>query len=102
MALYAAKDAGRNTCKVWEPLSTDPARSASMRRVLKAGQIVFNAGRSVIDCTVRGLSQVSARLDVLSTANIPEKFKLSIADDGFSRACNITDKRNRTLEVAFI
>lgn len=100
VALYAAKDAGRNTCKAWQaPRYLEGAES--MRRVLKAGQIVFNSGRSVIDCTVRGLCETAARLDVVSTAEIPEIFKLAIAGDGFSRACKITTKENRKLEVSF-
>ena len=99
-ALYAAKDAGRNNCMAWKP-PAGTAGALAMRRVLKAGQIVFNAGRSVIDCTVRGLGTTAARVDVASTAGIPDKFKLSIVDDGFSRACSITSKQNLTLEVAF-
>jgi hypothetical protein len=72
-----------------------------MRRVLKAGQIVFNSGRSVFDCSVRGLSEEAARLDVVSTAGIPKTFKLAIPTDGFSRICNVTAKQERKLEVAF-
>jgi diguanylate cyclase (GGDEF)-like protein len=98
-ALYAAKDAGRNACVTWKsPKTLTPG---GMRRVLKAGQIVFNAGRSTIDCTVRGLGDNAARLDVGSTAGIPDTFKLSIADDKISRLCTIVLKQNLTVEVAF-
>jgi diguanylate cyclase (GGDEF)-like protein len=97
-ALYAAKDAGRNACSVWTPPA---APMPEIRRVLKAGQIVFNAGRSVIDCTVRGLGERAAHLDVVNTAGIPDTFKLAIIADGVSRGCNVTAKRERRLEVAF-
>jgi diguanylate cyclase (GGDEF)-like protein len=97
IALYEAKAGGRNACVAW----ARPADPSNMRRVLKAGQIVFNAGRSVIDCTVRGLCESGARLDVASTAGIPENFKLSIVGDGLSRACNTTAKHKGRLEVAF-
>jgi diguanylate cyclase (GGDEF)-like protein len=100
MALYAAKDGGRNACVTWQAPSY-LANVDAMRRVLKAGQIVFNAGRSTIDCTVRGLCESAARLDVVSTADVPQAFKLAIAGDGFSRACKVTAKDNRRLEVAF-
>lgn len=100
VALYMAKDAGRNVCVAWRaPGYLEGAES--MRRVLKAGQIVFNSGRSVIDCTVRGLCETAARLDVVSTADIPQAFKLAIAGDGLSRACTVITKESRRLEVRF-
>src|SRR6185295_7482168 len=95
MALYDAKAAGRNTCTVWK--APDAFSPGSMRRVLKAGQIVFNAGRSIIDCTVKALGDTAARVEVNSSAGIPDKFKLAISDDGFSRACSVTIKQDRVL-----
>ena len=97
IALYEAKEAGRNACAVWR----NPVDPTIMRRVLKAGQIVFNAGRSTIDCTVRGLSQSGASLEIASTAAVPEAFKLTIGSDGLSRACNMTGKHGRKIEVLF-
>lgn len=97
IALYAAKAAGRNACIAWQH-EADPGR---MRRVLKAGQIVFNSGRSVIDCTVRGLCDGAASLQVVSTDGIPQRFKLAIGTDDFSRICDITMKQQRRLEVTF-
>jgi hypothetical protein len=38
---------------------------------LKAGRIVFNQRRSVLDCTVRNLSSTGACPDVPSTVGIP-------------------------------
>jgi len=98
VALYEAKAAGRNTSVAWRT----PADPTVVRRVLKAGQIAFNAGRSVIDCTVRGFGTSGASLDVVSTASIPDTFKLAIAADGFSHACRITAKSDRRIEVAFV
>jgi diguanylate cyclase (GGDEF)-like protein len=100
-ALYSAKEAGRGTCVAWKP--APGARGIpSLRRVLKAGQIVFNAGRSAIDCTVRALGDAGARLDVISTVGVPDKFKLAIADDGFSRSCRIAARQGATIEVSFV
>jgi diguanylate cyclase (GGDEF)-like protein len=96
-ALYDAKNGGRNRCDAWEVKQAPTLR----RRVLKAGRIAFNSGRSTVDCTIRSLSHTEAGLDVLSTAGIPEAFKLQILADDFSRACRIIEKSDRHIEVAF-
>lgn len=97
-ALYAAKEQGRDRCVV---ATVAEGESGAGRRVLKAGQIVFNAGRSVIDCTVKRLSEQGASLAVMSSAGVPERFKLAIAADGFSRTCEIARKAGGELEVRF-
>ncbi|MDR7040525.1 diguanylate cyclase (GGDEF)-like protein [Methylobacterium sp. BE186] len=99
-ALYLAKDDGRNRCVEWRPATI--AQQGIRRRVLKAGQISFNGGRSAIDCTVRSLSEESASLKIVTSAGIPETFKLLIESDGFSRLCRIEAKADRDLEVAFV
>jgi len=98
-ALYAAKAGGRNRC-VTSPAGNiaDPAFG---RRVLKAGQIVFNSGRSVIDCTVRRLSEQGANIAVISTAGVPERFKLAIEADAFSRFCEVARKAGSEIDVRF-
>jgi diguanylate cyclase (GGDEF)-like protein len=110
-ALYEAKAEGRNRCKEWLPADSAltapatpdvPATASVIRRVLKSGQITFNAGRSTIDCTVRALSDVGASIDVISSAGIPDSFKLQIESDGFSRGCRIISKRDRRIDVQFV
>jgi len=100
LAMYSAKNAGRNQAVAW----VDPAPSISpaKRRVFKAGQIVFNAGRSTFDCTVRALSNDEATVEVTSDADVPEQFKLAIAADELSRACRIVSRSERKIEIAFI
>ncbi|MBR0872679.1 sensor domain-containing diguanylate cyclase [Bradyrhizobium tropiciagri] len=99
LAMYGAKQAGRNQALAW----VDPAPSIAptARRVFKAGTISFNAGHSTVNCTVRGLSRDSATIEVISTSGIPEQFKLAIAADALSRACRITAKADNRIEVAF-
>lgn len=97
-ALYAAKATGRNRCVATQPAQGDAGLG---RRVLKAGKIVFNGGQSVMDCTVRRLSERGASLAVISTAGVPERFKLAIESDAFSRLCQITRKAGPELDVAF-
>ena len=98
-ALYKAKSAGRNQCVVWK----DPNLPVNntRRRVLKAGQILFNGRLSTIDCTVRSLSEDGAGLDVISSALVPNKFDLAIKADDFEKACKITSHTERHVEVAF-
>ena len=98
-ALYNAKDAGRNTCMAWKP--TVPVLSGVLRRVLKAGHITFNSGRSTIDCTVRGLSDLGASLAVSSSADVPDRFKLRIPADDFYRLCKVAGKTDTVIEVEF-
>ena len=98
-ALYQAKNAGRNTCMAWQP--AERALSGILRRVFKAGQITFNAGRSTIDCTVRGLSDAGAMLHVSSTADVPDQFKLQISADDIYRLCRVAGKTDKHLEVEF-
>jgi diguanylate cyclase (GGDEF)-like protein len=98
-ALYAAKRNGRNLCAEWQVSGATQAKP--MRRVLKAGQIAFNAGNSVIDCTVRGLGDEGALLNVVSTADVPNKFKLRIGADNMSRFCRVVAKREKLVNVAF-
>ncbi|MCX8253521.1 Diguanylate phosphodiesterase [Beijerinckiaceae bacterium RH AL1] len=98
-AMYQAKNRGRDCCIMWEGEREE--RTGLSRRVLKAGKIVFNLGRSSIDCTVKRMSEGGARLDVESPSSVPREFKLSITADAFSRKCTIVDQRDRQLEVVF-
>lgn len=99
-ALYAAKEAGRNICRAWRPEAGD-GFAGVRRRVLKGAQIAFNGGHSIIDCTVRELSDAGALLHVISTANVPEEFKLGILADQVHRLCKVTARRDTQLEVVF-
>ncbi len=98
-ALYAAKAQGRNRVCGWEP-AVDAA-STIRRRVLKAGRIAFNGGRSSIDCTIRSLSASEAGFDVISSAGVPDRFKLQVGDGSLSRLCHVISKRNTHIEVRF-
>ncbi len=99
-ALYDAKNSGRNMCRTWSP-PVDTITANMRRRVLKAGRISFNFGRSAIDCTVRSLSHDGAGIDVTSTAGVPDMFKLRIDADDLSVPCRVLSKKDRHLEVMF-
>jgi diguanylate cyclase (GGDEF)-like protein len=83
-ALYEAKAGGRNRVAVWRSAPAD--LPVELRRVLKAGQILFNGRSSTIDCTVRWLSDQGAGLDVSAGAGFPKFFYLLIQSDRFREA----------------
>ena len=98
-AMYMSKHSGRNRTSVWNSQGGDQARP--QRRVLKAGQIVFNGRMSTIDCTVRGLGEDGATIDVSNVAGIPQQFVLAIRADRFETKCRIVSQAERRLELAF-
>jgi len=100
-ALYAAKADGRNRSSLWQAAASAPPPPALRRRVLKAGRISFNGGRSTIDCTVRSLSDSEAGLDVVTTADVPDRFKLHILADDVYRGCQVLTRSDSRIEVAF-
>lgn len=97
-ALYEAKATGRNRCIAWRPVET---KNQQLRRVLKGGQILFNGGTSAIDCTVRGLSDTGAGLDVSTSVGVPRNFKLAIKSDHLEKSCRVLSHTERHIEVEF-
>lgn len=98
-ALYEAKATGRNRCVPWRHPPSEP--TTQRRRVLKGGQILFNARTSSMDCTVRSLSEDGAGLDVSSSLGVPRVFDLSIKADHLERSCRIVSQSEKHIEVAF-
>ena len=64
-------------------------RTLQRDRTLLGGKMVFNNGRSTIDCLVRNLSADGACVQVESTAGLPTEVHLAIGKDADLRACNI-------------
>ena len=75
-------------------------RQTQRRSTLKGGRIVFNAGRSTINCTVRNLSASGAKLQVASVVGIPDTFDL-VLDAGARQACRVAWRSLKELGVAF-
>lgn len=75
-------------------------RAAARRTTLKGGRIVFNAGRSTIDCTVRNLSSKGAKLQVASVVGIPETFDL-VLQGGPRQSCRVKWRTLKELGVEF-
>jgi hypothetical protein len=90
---HAAPDAG--------PSAVSENRRVPRQRVLKGGRIVFNNGRSTIDCTVRNLSSGGAKLSVASVFGVPQTFYLVVGTEN-SRACQVVWHGTNELGVEFI
>lgn len=82
------------------PASQTENRLIPRRTTLKGGRIVFNAGRSTIDCTVRNLSSKGAKLQVSSVVGIPDSFDL-VLDGNARQPCRVAWRTLKELGVAF-
>ena len=77
-------------------------RRATIRhRTLKGGKIAINDGFSVIDCTVRNLSETGALLRVVSVVGIPDQFVLIISDTQ-KHNCTVLRRTATDIGVAFL
>lgn len=82
------------------PANETDNRKVQRRKTLKGARIVFNAGRSTIDATVRNLSAKGAKLQVNSVVGIPDTFDLLL--DGHSRQpCTVAWRTLKELGVEF-
>jgi hypothetical protein len=76
------------------------ARLDQRRPTLKGGRIVFNAGRSTINCTVRNLSSKGAKLQVTSVVGIPDTFDL-LLEGAARQPCRVVWRTLKELGVQF-
>jgi hypothetical protein len=76
-------------------------RRVQRTRVLKGAKIITNHRSSVVDCTVRNLTNVGACLHVASTYGIPEAFDLSFEGARASRHCHVIWRTDTQVGVAF-
>ena len=84
---------------MWTAAETDN-RGNQRRKTLKGARIVFNAGRSTINTTVRNLSSKGAKLEVSSVVGIPDTFDLML--EGNSRQpCRVVWRTLKELGVEF-
>lgn len=77
-------------------------RHSERRRTYKGGQIVFNHGRSVIDCTIKNMSRGGAALNVESALGIPNEFILVVSSGNVRKACRVAWKTETLIGVAFL
>jgi diguanylate cyclase (GGDEF)-like protein len=76
-------------------------RAAPRNRTLLGAKIVFNSGRSAIDCTVRNLSDLGACLQVASPLGIPDTFYLIVGHESELRTCRVIWRSKDRIGAAF-
>lgn len=79
----------------------DNKRRARRFRVLKQGKIILPNGMTVIDCTVRDLSETGARLLCGDHGAIPNTFRLVFPYDRTMRETEVIWRRPDQLGVRF-
>lgn len=76
-------------------------RRQQRSRTLKSARILLNHHHSAIDCTVRNLSPLGARLDVASALGIPEQFDVIFDADQSIRPCRVVWHKEKQIGVEF-
>jgi hypothetical protein len=76
-------------------------RQTQRQRTLKGARIVFNDGRSTLECTVRNLSSGGAQLRIAMTLGIPDAFELRLSDDT-RHQCTVAWRKADELGVKFL
>jgi hypothetical protein len=74
-------------------------RTASRRRVLKAGSIEFGGGE--FECTIRNVSETGAALEVTTPLYIPDRFMLLVQSEQSKRACRVVWRKQKRIGVTF-
>lgn len=80
---------------------SDKRKEARQRTFLK-GRIIFNNGASSMDCLVRDLSSIGARLALTETATLPDTFDLFIPQKERTYRANLRWRRADGIGVAFV
>jgi PilZ domain len=74
-------------------------RNSSRRKVFKRGMIITHDQFSTINCLVRNVSEVGARVEVDSAFLLPSRFELLF--DGRSCHCEVAWRSQRHLGIRF-
>ena len=76
-------------------------RNAQRLRVLKQGKILLSNNMTVIDCTVRDLSETGARILCSDPGAIPNEFRLVLTADRTMRDVKVMWRRPDQIGVHF-
>jgi hypothetical protein len=76
-------------------------RTGRRTRALKGAKILFNGGRSTMDCQIRNLSDQGAKLSMASTISVPDQFTIKLDQGGEIRKCQVSWRNLRELGVRF-
>lgn len=76
-------------------------RSAQRQRVLKQGKILLSNNMTVIDCTLRDLSETGAKLLCGDAGAIPNEFRLVLTAERSMRDAKVMWRRPEMVGIAF-
>jgi hypothetical protein len=76
-------------------------RRVQRTRVLKAAKIILNSSTSLLDCSVRNLTNLGACLQISSPLGIPQQFDLTFDSARSRRPCRMIWQTSKQLGVEF-
>lgn len=82
-------------------LTVENKRRAPRHRVLKEGKIVMLNNWSVVDCSVRDLSDTGARIRCRDQAAVPTDFKLLLLAENRIRDAHVIWRKDDQLGLRF-
>lgn len=80
----------------------DERRRSPRNRALKDGRIVFNAGMSLINCTIRDRTEGGAKLQLALPTELPNIFELHCLSEGLSYPAETVWHRGDHMGIKFI
>ncbi len=69
---------GEDPVSAAQEASSSEGRIERRQRTILGGEILFEDGSGSLDCRIRNMSKSGARLDLLNTADVPDRFILAI------------------------
>lgn len=79
----------------------DDRRKSWRNRALKDGKVVFNGGRSLINCTVRDRTESGAKLQFVRSTELPKVFELHCLSEVMSYPAAIVWRRGDQVGITF-
>ena len=76
-------------------------RATQRGRTLLGGKVIFNGGRSTIDCVVRNMSEDGACVQVESPVGIPDQILLTITGESEPRNCAVAWQSSNRIGLTF-
>ncbi len=76
-------------------------RRSNRKKTFLQGRILFNGGRSSVDCVIRDMSEIGARLKFSSAVPTPEHFELYIPNRDERHEVDVQWRRDDEVGVAF-
>jgi len=77
------------------------SRQSERARSLLRGQIVFNNGNSTIDCIVKNITRIGAKLVVSDVLSVPNAFELHVPQRGRNYPARLVWRDREGMGIAF-